>query len=114
MQHSSSQKLIKSRKIGEIESEQSSEYEDVISSEEEFKKKDERLWTRVWNSASESGSEISVFNVNEDLRRVSKLSQKKSITTQVEGTLIWSPTTFPKDVKQYDLEEVRLSEEELC
>ena len=41
MKHSSSQKLIKSKQILEVESEETSEYEDVISSEEEIKKKDE-------------------------------------------------------------------------
>ena len=109
MKHSSSQKLIRSKQILKVESEETSEYEDVISSEEEIKKKDERLWTRVWNSAEQVGSEIPIFNVTEDLRRVSKLSQKKNATAQMEGNLVWSPTQFSKDAKQYDLEKVRLS-----
>ena len=86
-----------------------SEYVDIITSEEEVKKKYQLLWTRVWNSAEKSGNEIAIFSVNEDLRRVRDLSKKHDRKKQMKGSLIWSPKNFSSAVKDFDVEEVRLS-----
>ena len=105
--------MAETQKTDELLSEESSEYEDYISSEEELKKKDERSWTRVWNPALKSGPQINIYEVNEDLRRVRDLSKKKSDQNKAKGTLIWSPTNFSKDNKDFDIETERVPIEKL-
>ena len=51
--------------------------------------------------------------MNEDLRRVRDLSKKHNAKDKMNGSLIWSPTNFSKAVKDFDVENVRLTKDKL-
>ena len=97
----------------QINEDSSSEYEDILSSEEENKKIVKANWTRVWSSDSVIQGEVKIFSLNEDLRRVKNQSKRFTADGKMTGKLIWTPKTFSAKNSDFDIEAVRLSKEKL-